>query len=52
MFDFEKLTICLNALHESEVDDDKLALILEANKNNSIAVKTPAGELSRREKLK
>ena len=51
MFDSEKLTICLNALAESEVKDDKLVVIYEANKNNSIAVKTPSGELSRRERI-
>ena len=52
MFDSEKLTMCLNALHESGIKDDNLALIYEANKNNSIAVKTPSGEISRRENIK
>ena len=32
MFDSEELSICLNALHDSEVQDDMLSLIFEANK--------------------
>lgn len=43
MFDSESLQVCLNALYESGVQDDTLALINEANKKNVIAVKTPSG---------
>ena len=51
MFDSEKPTLCLNALADSEVDDDKLVIIHEANKKNSVAVKTPSGEVSRGETI-
>ena len=52
MFDSEQPTQCLNALFESGVDDDHLVMINEANKNNSIAVKTPSGEISERANIK
>ena len=52
MFDSEKPSQCLNALYDVGVDDDNLVIINEANKGNSIAVKTPAGELSKRETIK
>ena len=51
MFDSEKLDECLLALSEA-VDNDILPVLYEANKKTSIAVKTPAGEMSRRDKLK
>ena len=51
MFDSEKPSQCLNALYDVGVDDDNLVIINEANKGNSIAVKTPAGELSNRETI-
>ena len=43
MFDSEKLSTCLNALYEAEIQDDMLALIYEANKTTFFAVKTPNG---------
>ena len=39
---------CINDLYDAGIDDDKLALIYEANKVNNVAVKTPFG-LSKRE---
>ena len=43
MFDSEELSICLNALHDAEVQDDMLALIYHAYKTTYFAVKTPNG---------
>ena len=43
MFDAEDLHINLNALFEAGIQDDILALIYEANKENVISVKTPNG---------
>ena len=43
MFDSECLFGCLNDVFETGVDDDKFALIYEANKENFLAVKTPNG---------
>ena len=43
MFDAEDLDIALNAVYEAGVTDDTLALIKEANKTNTFAVKTPNG---------
>ena len=43
MFDAEDLKINLNALYEAGIQDDILALIYEANKENVISVKTPNG---------
>ena len=34
-------------LYDTEIQDDKLALIYEANKKNKVAVKTPFGVTSR-----
>ena len=48
MFDSECLFECLNDVFETGVDDDKFALLYEANKENFVAVKTPNG-ISRRE---
>ena len=47
MFDSEELSICLNALHDSEVQDDMLSLIFEANKTTFFSVKTPNGSTER-----
>ena len=43
MFDSESLQVSLNALYESGVQDDTLALINEANKKSVIVVKTTSG---------
>ena len=43
MFDSEELSTCLNALYDSNIQDDMLALIYEANKATHFAVKTPNG---------
>ena len=43
MFDAEDLKINLNALYEAGIQDDILALIHKANKDNVISVKTPNG---------
>ena len=47
-FDSLWLDECINDLYDAGIDDDKLALIYEANKVNNVAVKTPFG-LSKRE---
>ena len=38
---------CINDLYTAGVTDDSLALIFEANKNNQVAVNTPAGITAR-----
>ena len=43
MFDAEQLEPVMNAIYESEVDDDLFALINEANDEIKFAVKTPTG---------
>ena len=43
MFDSEDLSLCLNAMYEAGINDDMLAIIFEANKTISFAVKTPNG---------
>ena len=43
MFDSEKLSTCLNAMFDAEIQDDMLALIHQANKTTFFAVKTPNG---------
>ena len=43
MFDAEELPTVLNAFYEAGVRDDLLAVINEANKNVTFAVKTPTG---------
>ena len=43
MFDAEKLSVCLNALYDANIQNDMLALIYEANKTTIFAVKTPNG---------
>ena len=48
MFDSECLFECMNDLYEAGIQDDIFSLIYEANRINSVAVKTPHG-LSRRE---
>ena len=50
LFDSESLFECMNDLYEAGVDDDYLALLYEANKENFVAVQTPNG-LSKREVL-
>jgi hypothetical protein len=50
-FDSMWLKECINDLYEAGVTDDALALIFESNKNNQVAVKTPAG-LTKRELVK
>ena len=42
MFDAEELIPVLNAFFEAVVQDDMLAIIHEANRNVTFAVKTPA----------
>ena len=49
-FDSMWLKECINDLYSAGVTDDSLALIFEANKNNKVAVNTPAG-LSDRESV-
>ena len=49
-FDSMWLKECINDLYNAGVTDDSLALIFEANKNNKVAVNTPAG-LSERESV-
>ena len=34
---------CINDLYDAGIQDDKLALIYEANKKNQVAIKTPFG---------
>ena len=46
-FDSLWLDECINDLYDAGIDDDKLALIYEANKVNNVAVTTPFG-LSKR----
>ena len=48
MFDSECLFECMNDLFEAGVNDDKFALLYEANRENLVAVQTPNG-LSKRE---
>ena len=43
MFDAEEVPQVLNALYESGVEDDMLALLFKANENVTFAVKTPNG---------
>ena len=43
MFNSECLFECLNDVFEAGVDDDKFALLHEANRENVVAVKTPNG---------
>ena len=47
LFDFEWLAECMNDVYEAGVTDNKFALIYEANRENSVAVRTP-NELTRR----
>ena len=51
MFDSECLYECLNDVYEAGVNNDKFALLYEANRENYVAVQTPNG-LSRRESVK
>ena len=46
-FDTLWLQECINDLFDAGVQDDKLALIYEVNKNNKVAIKTPFGTTSR-----
>ena len=46
-FDTLWLEECVNDLYDAGIQDDKLALIYEANKKNKVAVKTPFGITSR-----
>ena len=46
-FDTLWLEECVNDLYDAGIQDDKLALIYEANKKNKVAVKTPFGVTSR-----
>jgi hypothetical protein len=46
-FDSMWLKECINDLYTAGVTDDALALIFEANKNNQVAVNTPAGITAR-----
>ena len=48
MFDAEELPQVLNAFYESGIKDDLLALLCEANKNVTFAVKTPSGKTESR----
>ena len=48
-FDSMWLKECINDLYNAGVTDDALALIYEANKNNKVAVNTPAGLTAREE---
>ena len=50
-FDTLWLDECINDLFDAGIQDDKLALIYEANKVNNVAVKTPFG-LIKRETIK
>ena len=43
IFDSEEGPICLNALYDAGVKDDIFALICEANKSATFAIKTPNG---------
>ena len=51
MFDSEKLSTCLNAMFDAELQDDMLALIYQANKTTFFAVKTTNGMTEKNENL-
>ena len=46
-FDTLWLQECINDLYDAGIQDDKLALIYEVNKNNKVAIKTPFGTTPR-----
>ena len=47
-FDTLWLDECINDLYNAGIDDNNLALIYEANKDNKVSVKTPFGITDRK----
>ena len=43
MFDTEEVPICFNAIYDAGVQNDIFAVICEANKTATFAIKTPSG---------